>query len=366
MSIAFGYGRHGPKIEVYFTPIPVVLALAAAALLGWLATGLAGGMWRWPAAAGAIAFTALTILAVCALVRARSLERSLDWDRPERLLILAPHQDDCVICAGGLGIRNIKLGGETHIVYLVQDDQPGMAPLRRAEVEAAWSLAGLPADRLHHLDLLPPVYVCDPARSRSAGDAIGRILDEIKPTVVIMPMFEGGHVHHDTTNRLTSAALAKIPAVRLYEAPAYSPFVSLRWTPHKIVALCGRWLFGLISYYGPPDGVDGRPIHTLRMTADEIALKRRMLAAFATQNAASLASACAYPDRLVDARRGPFPARPFALRGSYLSCALALERYLPAGLVALLLPGRRGTVGREPAITDLHDELGAACFGDRR
>ena len=38
----------------------------------------------------------------------------------------------------------------------------------------------------------------------------------------------------------------------VFEAPEYSPYASLWYTPHRVVALCSRWLFGLVSYYGRP------------------------------------------------------------------------------------------------------------------
>ena len=53
----------------------------------------------------------------------------------------------------------------------------------------------------------------------------------------------------------------------VFEAPEYSPYASLWYTPHRVVALCSRWLFGLVSYYGPPDGIDGRPVCQYRLDA---------------------------------------------------------------------------------------------------
>jgi LmbE family N-acetylglucosaminyl deacetylase len=346
------------KVRVYFKPTPVVLALGIAALLFWTGWCFVPGFWHWPALVAAVFYTILFALAGYALLRCRAIERWTDWSRPERLLILVPHQDDCVLCAGGIGIRNAKLGGDTFVAYLAQDETPGMAERRAAEAAAAWSLAGVARDHLSQFDLLPPLYQRKPERLPAVAREIARLIGQLNPTVLIMPMFEGGHIHHDVCNQLVQLALGEGSAVRVYEAPEYSPFFSLNRTPHRVIAQCGRWLFGLCAYYGPPDGVDGRPICKVRLDDDELALKRRMLGAFASQNGPSLARTAAYPDRIVEWRPRPYRARPFQPKGSYLNFVLLLERWLPSRLVRLVFPGQRGTFGREPDITDLDQELG--------
>lgn len=346
------------KIRVYFKPMPIVLALGATALLFCIVWWFAPGLWRWPMLAVAVFYSALFALAADALRRCFAIERSMEWSRPERLLILVPHQDDCVLCGGGIGIRNAKLGGQTFVVYLVQDQTPGMAARRAAEAAAAWSMAGVAPDRLRQLDLLPPLYCRRPECLPAAADAIARLLEEIRPTVLIVPMFEGGHIHHDIANQLVQLALVDRPSVRVFEAPEYSPFFSLKRTPHRVVAQCGRWLFGLVAYYGPPDGIDDRTIHNVNLDAAELALKRRMLGAFVSQNGESLATAAGYPDRVVAWRPRAYRARPFEPKGSYLNFVLCLERWLPVSLVRLVFPGQRGTFGRDPDVTDLDRELG--------
>lgn len=303
-------------------------------------------------------YSALFGLAGYALLRCRAIESWVEWSRPERLLILAPHQDDCVICAGGIGLRNAKLGGETFIAYFVQDQAPGMATRRAEEAEQAWSLAGVPAGHLRQLDLLPPLYSRRPELLPALVQAIAHLIDEVRPTVVIMPMFEGGHIHHDILNQLALLVLADRPSIRIYESPEYGPFVSFKRTPHRVIAQCCRWLFGLCSYYGPPDGIDDRSIGKVRLNDQELMLKRRMLAAFASQNGASLARASAYPDRIVEFQLRPYRPRPFEPKGSYLSFVLFLEQWLPRTLVQRIFPGQRGTIGREPDITNLDVELG--------
>ena len=57
-----------------------------------------------------LATSALFCLSTWALARSLALERWAAWDFPRRLMILAPHEDDCVISAGGIGIRTFAVG----------------------------------------------------------------------------------------------------------------------------------------------------------------------------------------------------------------------------------------------------------------
>ena len=340
------------KVRIYFRPAIVVLLLGVTTALAcsaaiWL-PGIAGTI-----ATAVTAFYALLFaLSGLALVRLGVLERWQSWNSAGRLLILAPHEDDCVIAAGGIGARNRRLGGVTRIIYLAPDETPGLATRRSAEARKAWRLAGVADDDIRHLDLLPPLRTRDPARLHAAAEVIRAIIDEFGPTAVVVPMFEGGHVHHDMTAAILARILRPDDRFDVFEAPEYSPYASLWYTPHRIIALCSRWLFGLVSYYGPPDGIDGRPVLKYRLDDTDIACKRRMLAAFESQNAPSLVATRAYPDRLLVLDRGTQRRRPFSFDCSYLRFVLALHRVLPPRLVERVFPVQLGTIGREHDLTD--------------
>jgi LmbE family N-acetylglucosaminyl deacetylase len=346
------------KLRIDFRPSIVVALLAAAAFLFWLAAGVTGLFWI--ALPFALFYSLLLALAALALLRIRSIERWMTWGAPGRLLILAPHEDDCVISAGGLGLRNSRLGGLTRIVYLARDETPALPEKREAEARAAWRIAGLGETDLRFLDLMPPLESRDPAKLRAAAIALRGILDEFQPTAVVMPAFEGGHVHHDMIAALIDLLITPSDRFAVFEAPEYSPYVSLLNTPHRILALCARWLFGLVAYNGPPDGVDGRPILKLRMTPSELADKKRMLGAFVSQNAPSLMATRSYPDRLIARTGRRERSRPFDFERSYLRFVLALRRWLPARFVDRLLPVQLGTIGRMGTITDWNSEWGRA------
>ncbi len=346
------------KLRLFGRPdIAVALLGLAALLLGALALDI-GWPWGLVALPFALFYLALFAVSAWALLRLQSLERWADWKK-QRLLILAPHEDDCVIAAGGVGPRNKELGGVTRIVYLAPDDDPALANRRADETRAAWRQAGFADSDLQHLDLLPRLRQRDPQKLRAAGSALRAIIDEFQPTAIIVPMFEGGHIQHDMLAGLVGRIVRPDEPIEIFEAPEYSPFTSLAFTPHRVLTLTTRWLFGLVSYYGPPDGIDGRPVLKFRLTLDELARKRRMLGAFVSQNAPSLMETRAYPDRLVRWNRGTLRRHPFEMRGSYLALAHAARRVLPTRLVNRLLPGEPGTIGREPALTDWDAEYGA-------
>ncbi len=344
------------KLRIYFKPEVAVLSLAAAAAMPCLLALALDDSARIVFLAIALLYALLFCIAGWALWRCYLLERRMEWPTARRLLVLAPHEDDCVIAAGGVGARNVRLGGPTRIVYLAPDEAPGMAEVRAREARAAWHEAGLDATNLHHLNLLPPLRTASPDLLRTAASTLRTIVDEFKPDVVIVPMFEGGHVHHDMVSGLMGVIAKPDDKFEVFEAPEYSPYVSLLNTPHRVITLCTRWLFGLVAYYGPADGIDGRPLFSVRLDDQDLALKRRMLAAFVSQNAPSLVATRAYPDRLVRRELGPSKRHPFNVKWSYLNVALGVRRFLPDRLVDRLLPVQRGTIGRENGITDWHRE----------
>jgi LmbE family N-acetylglucosaminyl deacetylase len=345
------------KLRIRFRPGLALLCLAiACAAFAGLAIWI-GAPWGWLSGAIALFYIVLTAVAGVAWQRCRRLEAWMEWNRPERLLIVAPHQDDCVIGAGGIGIRNARLGGATRILYLVQEEDRATAALRRGEAERAWAAAGVPAEALFHLDLLPPLRTRDPRSVAAAAAELQRLIEEFAPTVVVVPMFEGGHVHHDIACRLIASIVPAGGPAAVFEAPEYSPYVSLRFTPHRVLALCVRWIFALVAYDAPPDGIDDRTVFKVRLSTAELALKKRMLAMFVSQNGASLARTRAYPDRLVKLRTDDARDRPFALEGSYLSFVLRLGRLISNRWALRLFPVQLGTIGREPGITDLSEEF---------
>jgi hypothetical protein len=347
------------KLKVYFKPAVPVGFLAVVALLFWLVFVILGsGVVALAALALAIFYTVLSAIGALALQRLGELEQWQEWPGPARLLILAPHEDDCVISAGGVGAVNCRLGGATRVVYLAPDETPGMAERRAVEAREAWRIAGVVGNDVRHLDLLPPLRQRDPQKLHTAGTQLRAVIDEFAPTVIVVPMFEGGHIHHDMTAALIGKILTSDDRFEVFEAPEYSPYASLWYTPHRVIALCSRWLFGLVSYYGPPDGIDGRPIRKYRLDPADIDCKRRMLAAFESQNAPSLVATRSYADRLVSFDKHIDRKAPFDFRWSYLRFVLATRRVISPRITDRLFPVQLGTIGRELRLTDWPEEWG--------
>jgi LmbE family N-acetylglucosaminyl deacetylase len=345
------------KLRIYFRPTLAVFLLFMAAAGLWTATtALAAGPWLLPFA---LFYSALFALSAWSLGRLFVLERWRTWSTPERLLILAPHEDDCVISAGGVALCNRRAGGVNRIVYLAPDEAADMRPIRAKEAHAAWAVAGLAPSDLEHIAVLPPLHQNAPETLRAAATRLRALIDEFAPTAIVVPMFEGGHIHHDMLAAIVGIITTDDDRYEVYEAPEYTPMVSLNYTPHRIITLCCRWLFGLVSYYGPPDGIDGRPIAKFHLSPADVETKRRMLACFVSQNAPSLVETRCYPDRLVRMGRHRTWRRPFDFSRSYLRMAIAARRIVPAGLVNALLPGPTGTIGRDGTLTDWQREWSA-------
>jgi LmbE family N-acetylglucosaminyl deacetylase len=342
------------RIPIVHRPVLVPMLFTASSILLLLATLMAEGPGRHALAAATMVQAVGLGLSSLLLLRIRRLERPISFDRPERMLIISPHQDDCVLMAGGAAARNLRLGGETHVVYLAADRR--IQDVRRQEAVASWELAGLPEVNLHHLDVLPPLGTRDPASIEKARASLQQVFEALKPTVVFMPMFEGGHVQHDLANYIVSFLIKTSDGTRIYECPEYSGYLSWRNTPHRMLGMMARLLLGRFPYFGPPDGVDGRTVLVLDMNQSEMLLKKQMLKRFQSQNIN--AAHCYYADRYVEWQEREYRAQPWRYRFSACHLRASLERVVPPRLATRLLPLQARSYGTREGITNLDVELG--------
>ena len=351
MTSPKGKASQLPFLWLTKDPLAVLLSLlGVSGLMGFLSfhqdVGLGSSWWLMPF----VFYLGLSVLVADALLRLQKGRRPFHLQRPIRLLILAPHQDDCVIMAGGLAIKTAELQGEIRIVYGVQDDSEETALLRQQEAIQAWSLIGVGPESIDHLHLFSKEKGLHDEDQKEAKESLARVIDRFKPTMIVMPLFEGGHIEHDLMNHLVSKHLLPKAGVSVYEAPEYSPFLSLKYTPQKVITLCARWLFGLIQYRGSPDGIDGRPLYRLEMTPKELDLKIRMLACFKSQDPFTLSKRYGFEDTLV-----AWEDRP---DGKLLAVTNRVNRALeglPQGVLKRLLrwfyPLPLETVGRNRSMT---------------
>lgn len=183
------------------------------------------------------------------------------------------------------------------------------------------------------------------------------LIDEIRPAVLFLPLYEGGHVQHDITNYIVSFLIKRPANMRIYECPEYSPYFSFIHTPHKVLGMLSRFFLIFVSYFGPPEGLDGREILVLNLSDEELGLKKKMLKAFSSQGGDSLANTFGYPDRAIEWVERPYRSSPYKYKGS-LSHFLQILRGTSIGWLAKrMFPWEYKTVGRESGITNLDEEL---------
>lgn len=228
----------------------------------------------------------------------------------EDILIVAPHQDDCVAIAGGYGIQTKEKGGSVRVLY-VTDGMENGEPARRSEAFAAWAIAGVQASDIRFLEY--PTLTGLAGRAE-IDDCIRIIEDEIRgsrPGTIFTPLYEGGHYQHDVVSYMTAEAVRRSGFKgRVFESPEYNFYLSFRATPEKILSGLLRFV-PFAAYDYPPEPVRPDPVYRLAMTAGQLDAKRRMIEAFASQHPDMLKKRFGFEDRYqkmhdYDYRRPPF------------------------------------------------------------
>ena len=190
------------------------------------------------------------------------------WKRP---VIFCAHPDDETIGAAGVLLRN----PEAYVVYLTDGaprdsafwpaqykSREEYALLRRREVEAALSIAGVTPDRMISLGAVDQeatdellAYAC----------YFNSLLCRIAPDVVITHPYEGGHPDHDATALIASMTARRFTTGKpeLLEMASYHGFEG------KLVT--GKFL-------GPET-----PSLVVELSPEEMEKKQKMLAAYHSQ-----------------------------------------------------------------------------------
>jgi LmbE family N-acetylglucosaminyl deacetylase len=184
---------------------------------------------------------ALGMVVVTALLRR---PRVVDGEA-RHALILAAHQDDCAILAGGYAIFARAAGRSVRIAYLTcgaaSPDLP-RAKTRRQEAYTAWGMLAIPAEDIFFCDLpehapssVSSWSVSD--RDRARGWLLGLLRDLPVRSVVFLPAPGETHVDHRALRQLALEAWKVSERVDLsfFEGPEYNDYLSLVQAPEKMV-----------------------------------------------------------------------------------------------------------------------------------
>ena len=153
---------------------------------------------------------------------------------PARMLVVAPHMDDCVLACGGT-IRQMADRSRIHVVYAT-DGMKSPSPIvpwrdkitadlgevRRSEARTALSQLGVPVENLHFLNL-PEAQL--QGHYDQLADRLNAVINEVQPQVVFIPFRYDRHPDHLAVNRVVKEA----HRLGLYRPEIVEYFIYYRW-----------------------------------------------------------------------------------------------------------------------------------------
>lgn len=156
------------------------------------------------------------------------------------LLVIAPHADDETLGCGGLIAAQGQAGRPVEIVFLTDSagspPVAGLAETRRGEALAALEVLGVPAGRVHFLNLADGTLDRLPAGIvRETVDRLARLIRDRQPAEVLAPYRLGGSTEHTAAWHLAVAALAGAGGGRLLEYPIWA-----WWNPWRLRSRLGQ------------------------------------------------------------------------------------------------------------------------------
>lgn len=216
------------------------------------------------------------------------------------IMVIAPHQDDEIIGAGGKIIQTIKEGGRVFVVYVtnsVPKKHVKMMPLphlgeflvtlnRRIEAKIAMTLAGVPLKNLVFLAYNSRIlegYSNYPNSELTEliieiEGKIRILIEKLRPQEIYVPAYEGGHCDHDLINFIVSRIVRELKLNRVYEMPFYATnYPDYKKGPK----------YSINQEFIPSDRdqlTSSYKIIHLDMKKEEIELKLDMLKAYRSQN----------------------------------------------------------------------------------
>ncbi len=264
-----------------------------------------------------------------------------------RLLILAPHPDDCVLIGGGQAQQTLAAGGAVKIVHFTNGaskDDAEAASRRAQEARAAWEMAGQVA--IECFDYADLEGLTNPAEIQAAVERLALLLNDYAPDRVVVPAYEGGHYQHDVVHLIANEARARTQsAAEFWEATVYHLRVSWSLTPERLLGFARRALKMPVA--PAPEPAFPGPVWAPVLTQSQLELKRRMLRAFVSQSPEALVAAAGVAERLQAMRTPNYGAPPFRYERS-LAGWLDRCRTLPG--VGKRLAIRTRTIHPDPTV----------------
>ncbi len=256
-------------------------------------------------------YTGLFLFAFCVWIWTKLKKQIPIRARGENILIIAPHQDDGVAMAGGFAIQTLGRGGRVSVLF-VTEVEGTKGELRKREAIRAWQSIGVPQKDIHFMGYNNPSGLLNTIEIRACIQKMVIWLAGIRPKLIFIPSYEGGHFQHDVVNYIVSKAFEKtgLKGTNIFEASLYNFYYSLISTPEKVLASL-RMLIPLWSNNYPPEFIRKDPVYSLIMTRDELQMKKVMLNQFVSQNPNALISRFGYPDRYQKYRPYDYSKPPF-------------------------------------------------------
>ena len=192
--------------------------------------------------------------------------------RPGAALFVLAHHDDEVFIAGHLGRALLA----SKRVLMLWATAGGLAPAGRRVLEGTRVARGLGLAPGQARDLCLPDQVAV-AHVTAIAAAAAELLDAAQvagapPAAVFVPAYEGGHPDHDAVNLAVAVLRSGRPELAAREFPLY------RRGPAGL-AVQTPW---------PPAGTAPAPFEVLGLDAADLALRRRLVRANASQALPSL------------------------------------------------------------------------------
>jgi N-acetylglucosamine malate deacetylase 2 len=146
-----------------------------------------------------------------------------------KYLFLFAHPDDEVIIAGTMKLL-LAAGAEIHGVWATSGDRFTKREIRESELRRSMDILGL--DEPHtHLLRYPDLGTV--ANMEEAAEIVTGLLLEVRPDIIFVNAYEGGHPDHDSVNFLAYEASARLGITSdLFEFPLYNgtgTFLHWKW-----------------------------------------------------------------------------------------------------------------------------------------